>query len=45
MPTETTIENLSYNYAQVLREKFQLEQAVEVWGFEGIGKGAKSTLS
>lgn len=45
MPTETTIENLSYNFAQIIRRNKQISSEIEVWGFEGIGKGAKSTLT
>jgi len=45
MPTETTIENLSYNFAQIIKRKKDISSEIEVWGFEGIGKGAKSTLT
>lgn len=44
LPVETTVENLSYQFSQILKDKLDPGSQITVWAFEGIGKGAKSTL-
>ena len=41
---ETTIENLSKHFAQLVKSQIKEKSTVVVRGYEGIGKGALSTL-
>lgn len=44
-PTETTVENLSIHFCQLIRDKHTNKgENVQVLAFEGIGKGAISTM-
>ncbi len=44
LPIETTVENLSSYFLQILQHKLPQLDNLEVWAFEGIGKGAKSSV-
>lgn len=44
MPLETTVENISIHFARVVKSKVKPEDLVQVKAFEGIAKGAVSTL-
>jgi len=43
-PTETTVENLSTHFAQRVREKVGTGPSIRVTAYEGIAKGAITTL-
>jgi len=44
MPMETTVENLSIHFAQLIKQDFAAGDQVMVRAFEGIGKGSKTTI-
>lgn len=44
LPIETTVENLSLYFAQLLKSQLGKQDIVRVRAFEGIGKGAISTM-
>lgn len=44
VPIETTVENLSTYFLQLCEEKQGYSKGLSVWAFEGIAKGAKSSL-
>ena len=44
MQTESTVENLSIHFAQVVKSKLKQNDQVEAIAYEGIAKGAKTTL-
>jgi 6-pyruvoyl-tetrahydropterin synthase len=44
LPCETTIENISSYFAKLIREQVGSEHLIQLFAFEGVGKGASTTL-
>ncbi|MCY4524540.1 MAG: 6-carboxytetrahydropterin synthase, partial [Halobacteriovoraceae bacterium] len=42
---ESTVENLSFHFANLIKSRVNPLDRIEVWAFEGIGKGAYTCLS
>ena len=44
MPNETTVENLAVNFSKIVTDILESKARVTVYAYEGIGKGAISTI-